>query len=110
LGDAATALPMGVLGIVLVAAMAISAGLILALRPYFARYALARVNARSSHKEPTPQGGGIAVVTAALASIWLGAWLSGLTADRQLFVISVTSASAKLSWSPARTSLAKKAS
>ena len=29
-----------------------------------ARYALARPNARSSHKEPTPQGGGIAVIAA----------------------------------------------
>src|SRR5688572_18364014 len=32
------------------------------------RYALARPNARSSHKAPTPQGGGIAVLAAALAA------------------------------------------
>ena len=30
--------------------------------PLFARYALARPNARSSHEAPTPQGGGVAVV------------------------------------------------
>jgi UDP-N-acetylmuramyl pentapeptide phosphotransferase/UDP-N-acetylglucosamine-1-phosphate transferase len=37
---------------------------IVALRPLLTRYALARPNARSSHREPTPQGGGIAVVAA----------------------------------------------
>ncbi|MGV7033730.1 MraY family glycosyltransferase [Methylobacterium symbioticum] len=47
-------------------AAALSAGLIVRLRPLLVRYALARPNARSSHTEPTPQGGGIAVVTAAL--------------------------------------------
>jgi UDP-N-acetylmuramyl pentapeptide phosphotransferase/UDP-N-acetylglucosamine-1-phosphate transferase len=51
--------------------------LILALRPLLVRYALAPPNARSSHKEPTPQGGGIAVVAAALASLWLGTALRG---------------------------------
>jgi UDP-N-acetylmuramyl pentapeptide phosphotransferase/UDP-N-acetylglucosamine-1-phosphate transferase len=37
-----------------------------ALRPLLLRYALARPNARSSHKTPTPQGGGIAVIGATL--------------------------------------------
>ena len=37
-----------------------------ALRPLLLRFALARPNARSSHKTPTPQGGGIAVVGATL--------------------------------------------
>lgn len=36
--------------------------LIMALRPLLRRYAMARPNARSSHKQPTPQGGGIAVI------------------------------------------------
>jgi UDP-N-acetylmuramyl pentapeptide phosphotransferase/UDP-N-acetylglucosamine-1-phosphate transferase len=45
----------------------LSAVLILRLRPLLVRYALARPNARSSHSAPTPQGGGIAVVGAALA-------------------------------------------
>lgn len=40
--------------------------LIVLLKPLLVRYALARPNARSSHKAPTPQGGGIAVVGAAL--------------------------------------------
>src|SRR5690242_16778259 len=44
------------------------AGLIVLLRPVLVRYALASPNARSSHKEPTPQGGGIAVVIATIAA------------------------------------------
>jgi UDP-N-acetylmuramyl pentapeptide phosphotransferase/UDP-N-acetylglucosamine-1-phosphate transferase len=44
------------------AAAAACAGLIVMLRPVLQRYALARPNARSSHNEPTAQGGGIAVV------------------------------------------------
>lgn len=47
-------------------AAVVSALLILALKPLLQRYALARPNARSSHRIPTPQGGGIAVVAAAL--------------------------------------------
>ena len=44
-------------------------------RPLLQRYALARPNARSSHRIPTPQGAGIAVISATLlvASVW-GAW------------------------------------
>ena len=62
--------------IVLAVAAALSAGLIAALRPAFARYAMARPNARSSHAVPTPQGGGIAVVAATLIGAWLGAVLT----------------------------------
>lgn len=41
-------------------------------RPLLQRYALARPNARSSHRIPTPQGAGIAVVVATLlvATVW----------------------------------------
>src|SRR5262245_32602190 len=49
-----------------IAAAAISFGLLLWLKPLLARYALAKPNARSSHKEPTPQGGGMAVFAAAI--------------------------------------------
>ena len=41
--------------------------LIVILHPLLKRYALARPNARSSHYEPTPQGGGIAVIAATIA-------------------------------------------
>jgi UDP-N-acetylmuramyl pentapeptide phosphotransferase/UDP-N-acetylglucosamine-1-phosphate transferase len=47
---------------VIVLAGLATAGLIVLMGPMFARYALARPNARSSHKAPTPQGGGVAVV------------------------------------------------
>jgi UDP-N-acetylmuramyl pentapeptide phosphotransferase/UDP-N-acetylglucosamine-1-phosphate transferase len=52
--------------IAIVAAAVVSAGLIVVLRPLLQRYALARPNARSSHKLPTPQGAGIAVIAATL--------------------------------------------
>jgi len=42
----------------------LSYGLLVCLRPLLARYALAKPNVRSSHKKPTPQGGGIAVFAA----------------------------------------------
>jgi len=89
LGDAA-AMPWGALAVVLAVAAALSFGLVAVLRPLLARYALARPNARSSHKQPTPQGGGIAVVTAALISLWLGALLAPGFADgrTQLLVLS----------------------
>src|SRR3974390_3839135 len=43
-------------------ALIVSYGAIWLLRPLWHNYALAKPNARSSHKEPTPQGGGIAVL------------------------------------------------
>ena len=58
---------------VVAAAALVCAALIVALRPLLARYALARPNPRSSHKVPTPQGGGIAVV-AAMIAVSYGAW------------------------------------
>src|SRR3954463_14220799 len=75
LGDAATGL-WKTLILVFAVATAVSAALIVALRPAFARYAMARPNARSSHTVPTPQGGGIAVVAATLIAAWLGATLA----------------------------------
>ncbi|MGC1777958.1 MAG: glycosyl transferase [Xanthobacteraceae bacterium] len=52
--------------VVLVGAALLCALLILLLRPLLGRYAMARPNARSSHKKPTPQGGGIAVLATVL--------------------------------------------
>jgi UDP-N-acetylmuramyl pentapeptide phosphotransferase/UDP-N-acetylglucosamine-1-phosphate transferase len=51
---------------IVLAAALLSAALIVAFRPWLARYALAKPNPRSSHKAPTPQGGGIAVIGATL--------------------------------------------
>jgi len=65
------------------AAFLLSLGLIALLRPWLARHALARPNARSSHRQPTPQGGGIAVVTATLIVAWTTIALSPALAQNQ---------------------------
>ena len=54
---------------VLPIAAALTALFILLLRPLLQRYATARPNARSSHREPTPQGAGIAVIGATIAAV-----------------------------------------
>jgi len=46
--------------------------LIVVLHPLLQRYALAKPNARSSHRNPTPQGGGIAVMAATIAATAFG--------------------------------------
>jgi UDP-N-acetylmuramyl pentapeptide phosphotransferase/UDP-N-acetylglucosamine-1-phosphate transferase len=48
----------------------LTTGLMVLLRPWLARYAMVQPNARSSHHNPTPQGGGIAVVVATLVVVW----------------------------------------
>ena len=62
-------LPVGV------AAAIVSALVIRLIRPHLWKHALAKPNARSSHRVPTPQGAGIAVVAATL--IVAGAVLGG---------------------------------
>ena len=57
-----------ILAVILLAGLG-SAGLIVLMGPLFARYALARPNARSSHQAPTPQGGGVAVVVGAFIAL-----------------------------------------
>jgi UDP-N-acetylmuramyl pentapeptide phosphotransferase/UDP-N-acetylglucosamine-1-phosphate transferase len=59
-----------VLGPTALVAFVLSLALMLLLRPWLARYAMVRPNARSSHHQPTPQGGGIAVVIATLVVAW----------------------------------------
>jgi UDP-N-acetylmuramyl pentapeptide phosphotransferase/UDP-N-acetylglucosamine-1-phosphate transferase len=58
------------LGSVALVAMLVSLALIALLRPSLTRFVLAHPNARSSHRKPTPQGGGIAVVVATFAVAW----------------------------------------
>jgi len=65
----------------LLAAAILSAVVTWAIRPLLLRYALAKPNARSSHRIPTPQGAGIAVIAATLTvagavMIWAGTWAS----------------------------------
>jgi UDP-N-acetylmuramyl pentapeptide phosphotransferase/UDP-N-acetylglucosamine-1-phosphate transferase len=57
--------------LVLAVAASVSALLCVLLRPVLVRYALARPNARSSHRIPTPQGGGIAVLGGLVAALSL---------------------------------------
>lgn len=80
---------IGEIGMVLIAAAVISAGLIVALKPLFERYALARPNARSSHRHPTPQGAGIAVIVATMIVVLIAiAWKGyGATANVDLAVL-----------------------
>jgi UDP-N-acetylmuramyl pentapeptide phosphotransferase/UDP-N-acetylglucosamine-1-phosphate transferase len=52
--------------VAVIAAGLLSAGMTRAIRPLLMQYALAKPNARSSHRVPTPQGAGIAVVVATL--------------------------------------------
>lgn len=65
----------------------ICALLIVLLRPLLLKYALARPNARSSHRVPTPQGGGVAVITAALAAVMLASQFAGLRLDAGLLTV-----------------------
>jgi UDP-N-acetylmuramyl pentapeptide phosphotransferase/UDP-N-acetylglucosamine-1-phosphate transferase len=78
----ATTVLLVALGAALVCASSIAA-----LMPLFARYALARPNARSSHAVPTPQGGGVAVLTG-IAVALAGAIAAGsLPASQELVVL-----------------------
>lgn len=65
-------LAAGLMLFALALAALISAGITWQSMPLLQRYALARPNARSSHKIPTPQGAGIAVIAATLlvAAAW----------------------------------------
>ena len=69
---------LGSAAIVVVAA-GLTAVLIAVLLPWLTRVALAKPNARSSHRVPTPQGGGIAVIAGTL-----------ITAAATLQVLSLT--------------------
>jgi UDP-N-acetylmuramyl pentapeptide phosphotransferase/UDP-N-acetylglucosamine-1-phosphate transferase len=61
-----------------------SAALILLLRPLFRHYAMALPNVRSSHVEPTPQGGGLAVVLAVAIAVGTGGLM--MAGERDAFV------------------------
>lgn len=72
IGSGATPLTLWAALAALIAAAAISYGAIFGLRPVLQRIALARPNNRSSHTQPTPQGGGIAVIGATLMVAAIG--------------------------------------
>lgn len=57
--------------LIAIVAAAAAARFCVLLRPLLVRYAMARPNARSSHRVPTPQGGGIAVLAGAFLALGL---------------------------------------
>jgi len=74
----------------LASAAALSAILIVLLSPLLRRYAMARPNARSSHREPTPQGGGLAVIAATIVVTLAGATMfsdAGSAAPREVLAV-----------------------
>lgn len=78
--------PIHYLGAIITAAL-LSYLLTWAIRPLLLRHALARPNARSSHRVPTPQGAGIAVIAATVAvSATICAW-SGIADPRALTLL-----------------------
>jgi UDP-N-acetylmuramyl pentapeptide phosphotransferase/UDP-N-acetylglucosamine-1-phosphate transferase len=85
-----------VLGPVALVALFVSWRLIALLRPWLVRHAVARPNARSSHRQPTPQGGGIAVVVATLAVAWGAIALSPAMPPGEINQLLVTTAAAAL--------------
>jgi UDP-N-acetylmuramyl pentapeptide phosphotransferase/UDP-N-acetylglucosamine-1-phosphate transferase len=60
---------IGGLALVFAASTLVSVVLIWLLQPLLKRHALAHPNARSSHRIPTPQGGGIAVIAATVGVV-----------------------------------------
>ncbi len=86
-----------ILAPVALVALFLSLELIILLRPWLQRYALARPNARSSHQQPTPQGGGIAVVVVTLAVAWAAvALLPGFLQDQGGLFLAASAAAALL--------------
>jgi UDP-N-acetylmuramyl pentapeptide phosphotransferase/UDP-N-acetylglucosamine-1-phosphate transferase len=70
------------LSVIFVCSALASAGLIWLLQPLWRRYALAKPNARSSHKVPTPQSGGIVVIAVTVAIVALAtAFMPDMAAD-----------------------------
>jgi UDP-N-acetylmuramyl pentapeptide phosphotransferase/UDP-N-acetylglucosamine-1-phosphate transferase len=70
----------------------LAALLIPVLRPIVVRHLMAEPNARSSHRVPTPQGGGLAVMASVFAGCALGTWLWAQGAEPRLLGVLVAAA------------------
>src|SRR5262245_52424536 len=86
------------LGLVSILAAFLTAGLIALTWPWLRSYALARPNTRSSHRQPTPQGGGIAVVATTLAVAWGAAFLPAFAPSHGEQFLAVTAAAILLAF------------
>jgi len=71
-GIVSPSLPLWAAFAALIVAAITTYAVTIVLRPILLRIVLARPNARSSHTQPTPQGGGIAVVGVTLAIVMVG--------------------------------------
>jgi UDP-N-acetylmuramyl pentapeptide phosphotransferase/UDP-N-acetylglucosamine-1-phosphate transferase len=71
--------------LIVVGCAALSALLIFILRPLLLRYLMAHPNARSSHKSPTPQGAGLAVMASVLTACAIGLFYMGAAEPRLLW-------------------------
>src|SRR5918999_15471 len=80
-----------IIGIPILAA-ALCAGSLVLLLPWLKSSALAHPVDRSSHREPTPQGGGLGVVLATLTVTWLAAALAGPLPSGTLALLSALTA------------------
>lgn len=80
---ATSGLPLSIFAII--AAALLSAGITWAIGPLLLRHALAKPNVRSSHRVPTPQGAGIAVIATTLAVAGATASYEGTTIPVALF-------------------------
>jgi UDP-N-acetylmuramyl pentapeptide phosphotransferase/UDP-N-acetylglucosamine-1-phosphate transferase len=83
-------------GAVVVVSAALSAGLIALLLPFLRTLFMVRPGERSSHRNPTPQGGGVAVVIAALALAWAALSIIPFARDDVVMLLGLTVAAVLL--------------
>ncbi len=84
-----------IIGIPVLAA-ALCAGALVLLLPWLKSYALVRPVDRSSHREPTPQGGGLGVILSTFAAAWFAAGVTGTLPQGALAQLSTLTAAVAL--------------
>ncbi|MPZ40953.1 MAG: glycosyl transferase [Rhizobiales bacterium] len=84
-----------IIGIPVLAA-ALCAGTLVLLLPWLKSYALAHPVDRSSHREPTPQGGGLGVTLSTFMVAWIAAGLTGTPPAALALLAALTAAAALL--------------
>ena len=87
---------IAVLGGAPIAAAALSAAIVWISLPWFRSVAMAVPNARSSHRVPTPQGGGLAVTFSTFLTVWCAAGLTGALSTGGIAQLSMVTVAAAL--------------
>ena len=77
-------------------AAALCAGILIVLLPWLKSHALARPVARSSHRQPTPQGGGLGVIISTFCVVWLAAATTMAVPESTLAQLSALTGAAAL--------------